>query len=768
MPVFTTYPGVYIEEISSGVHTIVGVSTAVAAFIGAAPSGPINVPIHIFALSDYERAFGGLDPSSEMSYAVRQFFTNGGSEAWIVRVSPDSAPAKFTLKNDASVNVLELGSVLGGNAGNFISYAIDYNTPSPGSTFNLSLSYASPTDPTRNVSETLQNLSMNAADSRFVSTVVNGTSTLVTVNSVTPGSFAKATSTSGLLTAAEINILIEKVTDPPRALRVSLNGKPGINVVLTHADVSGVTALAQVAAQINNQVSTAQPGDPFVRFTCVPNGTGDRLVLELGGAPLAADSIRVAPGSPSDISVGLKLGSANGGSEGDPLAGSRPARAYAAGTILGRELTADDVSALKGGVPGGSFTIALDGDAAHKITLGDHTTINDTREKLSAIAQDIANQVHSLGVTGKLALAYAAFTAAVSRDDRLVLQSGSTGTASSVAIAAGAPTDVSAELGIFGAGTTTFAGSTNRLTGGTETAPPFSDAKIYPAFVPARSTKGGIYALEGIDFNLLCLSGVSNAATLIDSAAYCEERRAFLIADAPPGQTPGTMATLVAGPTVPKSDHAALYFPWISLADPLSGGALTMHPPSGTIAGVYARTDASRGVWKAPAGIDAALTGAQGVQYPLTDGEHGSLNPLGLNCIRAFPVYGVVAWGARTLRGADVIGSEYKYVPVRRLANYIELSLLAGTKWIVFEPNDAPLWAQIRLNLGAFMNGLFVRGAFQGKTPREAYFVKCDGDTTTQNDINLGVVNIIVGFAPLKPAEFVVIQIQQIAGQIAT
>ena len=150
----------------------------------------------------------------------------------------------------------------------------------------------------------------------------------------------------------------------------------------------------------------------------------------------------------------------------------------------------------------------------------------------------------------------------------------------------------------------------------------------------------------------------------------------------------------------------------------------------------------------------------------LTDPENGELNPLGINCLRTFPATGTVVWGARTLQGADRLASEWKYIPVRRTALYIEESLFRGTQWVVFEPNDEPLWAQIRLNVGAFMQNLFRQGAFQGQTPRDAYFVKCDKETTTQNDINLGIVNIVVGFAPLKPAEFVVIKLQQIAGQI--
>jgi phage tail sheath protein FI len=185
------------------------------------------------------------------------------------------------------------------------------------------------------------------------------------------------------------------------------------------------------------------------------------------------------------------------------------------------------------------------------------------------------------------------------------------------------------------------------------------------------------------------------------------------------------------------------------------------------VAGVMARTDAQRGVWKAPAGIEATLNGVLAPEVPLTDPENGFINPLGVNCIRSFPNTGPIVWGSRTLRGADTLASEWKYLPVRRTALFLEESLYRGTQWVVFEPNDEPLWAQIRMNVGAFMQQLFRQGAFQGISPREAYFVKCDRETTTQADINQGIVNILVGFAPLKPAEFVVVKLQQMAGQLA-
>jgi uncharacterized protein len=183
------------------------------------------------------------------------------------------------------------------------------------------------------------------------------------------------------------------------------------------------------------------------------------------------------------------------------------------------------------------------------------------------------------------------------------------------------------------------------------------------------------------------------------------------------------------------------------------------------VAGIYASTDASRGVWKAPAGLSADLTGALGLQYNLTDLENSELNKLGINCLRQFEIDNEVVWGARTLQGNDQAGAQWKYMPVRRMALFLESSFYAGTQWVVFEPNNEVVWGQIRLDIGTFMQGLFLQGAFQGTAPQEAYFVKCDSENNPQSSIDQGLVNILVGFAPLYPAEFVVIQIQQMAGQ---
>jgi len=325
------------------------------------------------------------------------------------------------------------------------------------------------------------------------------------------------------------------------------------------------------------------------------------------------------------------------------------------------------------------------------------------------------------------------------------------------------------------------AAATGTLAGGNDGSPlmPKDGINGNGDFESALNTSGtatngvvyGIHLLDQVDiFNLLCVPGEADETTIPLLENYCQTERAFYIVDCP--QT-ATVANLGTGPigaagtalAGSNNDHGAYYFPWVQAPDPLANNRPRLFPPSGFVAGIYAETDAGRGVWKAPAGINASLNGVMGLQYVLTDLNNGTLNPQAVNCLRQFRVYGNVVWGARTLQGADAFGSQWKYVPIRRLALYLESSLYEGTQWVVFEPNDETLWGQIRLNVGSFMQGLFLQGAFQGTTPQQAYFVKCDSENNPQASIDQGIVNILVGFAPLYPAEFVVIQIQQMAGQ---
>jgi Bacteriophage tail sheath protein len=535
VPATLTYPGVYIEEIPSGVHTITGVSTSDTAFIDFFPRGPLGQAARITSLAEFQRVFGGLDARSEASYAIQQFFLNGGAVAWVVRVAAGNfRAAELTLTGGSpSQNTLTVKAASPGVWANNVQVAVDYKTSDPNALFNLVVREVATVRGSQVIvgSEVYRNLSMSKASPRYAIDVVNTASSYI------------------------------QLTD------VGLGERPA--------------------------------------------STG----LDVIGNPQNSDF--------------------------KPLAGS-----------------------------------ANDGD----------------------------------------------------------------------------------EPGTTAWTTSTGAGA---LTGD-----------------PVLKT--GLYALETIApaiFNILCIPAAAslddNGLKAVVPAAlkFCLDKRAFFIVDIPESVTTATGSTASAM-TKWIDDHgdfrhtnAAVYFPRLEIPDPLNENRPRNVASSGTLAGVYARTDSNRGVWKAPAGTEADLRGAN-LAVKITDGENGALNPVGVNALRNFAVFGNISWGARTTDGADVAASEWKYIPVRRTALYIEESLFQGSKWIVFEPNDEPLWAQIRLNFGAFMHGLFRQGAFQGTSPRDAYFVKCDKETTTQNDINNGVVNILVGFAPLKPAEFVVIKIQQMAGQI--
>ena len=531
MPTVLNYPGVYIEELPSAVRTITGVPTSIAAFVGRAWKGPVDQPVTISSLADYERTFGGLWVGSSMSYAIAQFFVNGGGQAIVVRVVNrlDVAATAATTTKFAVNGGTKLEALHPGTWGNNLKLTVD-------TTANPDL----PADP-----------------GRFHLTVLDS---------------------------------------PDRKEDSAKRGGSG-----------------------------AQESYPNVSIT----PTSPRYLLRV----LAEQSklIRVQDGLATNVG---------------------------------------------GSAPGGNADVT-------------NTAPGAGRDGSDIVTNDVK--------------------------------------------------------GALDAGT-------------------------------------GMYALSRADlFNLLCLPPPTvdsdhDPSIWAPAAEFCKGERAVVLVDALRTWDVAAAAAAVTasfGSIGAVKSYAALYFPRLRMPDPLAENALTDFAPCGVVAGVIARTDTQRGVWKAPAGIEAAVAGVfgtsvNGQRTTLIDADSATLNPLAVNVIRDVPGVGPVVWGARTMDGRDLLASQWKYLPVRRLALYIEESLYRGTQWVVFEPNDEPLWAQIRLNVGAFMHSLFRQGAFQGTSPRDAYLVKCDKETTTQDDINRGVVNILVGFAPLKPAEFVVLKIQQLAGQIQT
>jgi len=633
MPVAPTYPGVYVEELPSGVHAITGVSTSVTAFLGYFTQGPMDQATQIFGVADLERTFGPLNAKSEAGYAIRQFFTNGGTEAWVIRVEDGSGQASFVLEDPSSNPVLTAKATSAGAWGAGVRLDVDWGTSSA-ELFNLTVSQVDPTTGAVLATEMYRNLTLDSNHPGYAETVVNAGSSLITL-------------TTGTITWPN-------AAPYPRPVQ------------------SGTTS---------TQFDT----------TPISIDTTDDVTVDLqltGSGPVVAGSFKLTTNS-ADI----------------------------------YQLAAEIQAGLRGlapvsGLPGlGNATVAV-------LSTSDGTN-NGSMLQVKAGVSDSG--------------AILTFSGLGANDLNLT----------------------SAKVQHFS------------LTGGSDGSPPTTATNLLGD--PNLGT--GLHALDKVDiFNILSIPDVMNlhdaaaAAVIAAAEAYCESRWAFYIVDVPQADGPRTTVPAVQAwlnQNNVRHKNGALYFPRPKIPDPLSGFILRTVASSGTIAGLYATIDASRGVWKAPAGTEAVLVNVPALETKLTDAQNGTLNPHAINCLRSFPVFGNVCWGARTLEGDDQLTSEWKYVPVRRLALYIEESLYRGTKWVVFEPNDEPLWAQIRLNVGSFMNELFRQGAFQGTTPQQAYFVKCDSTTTTQNDINLGVVNIVVGFAPLIPAEFVIIQIQQIAGQTA-
>ena len=275
------------------------------------------------------------------------------------------------------------------------------------------------------------------------------------------------------------------------------------------------------------------------------------------------------------------------------------------------------------------------------------------------------------------------------------------------------------------------------------------------------------------DISIIVLPGKAMAANgsgnvaVAEALSHCNNVGNRMVIIDPPSGIELTSAAAVGALSLPTSNYSALYYPWLTIpnpfydpdSNPTAPRTLTM-APSAFAAALWSRTDGRRGVWKAPAGVEAQLIGVAGLEFAVGDGDQDQLNPLGVNCLRKLPSFGAVIWGARTL--ATNAEPPWRYIPVRRTAIMIEQSIYNGIQWAVFEPNDHRLWSSLRVNVGAFMDGLFRAGAFQGETASDAYFVRCAlGDTMTQDDVDRGQVIVIVGFAPLKPAEFVIVRIQQ-------
>jgi len=782
VPVTPTYPGVYIEEVPSGVHTITGVATSIAAFLGQAKEGPVNKSVRILSYADFQRSFGPPHPESELATAVRLFFQNGGTDCYVVRLVKKGTGQKASVivKNEATapIDVLKFTAKEIGVWGNELVLEVDYNTSRPEDTFNLRI-YRLDLDGTFKGSEEYQNCSMDPDSSRFPSKLITQQSKLLDCEHVfaSDASYKAAATDAGYSESRrpftnnatgrnELSDILAE-SNGTYKFKISIDGSPFFEVDLKDAFPHGTNqagVLNSIKTRINNALPASLINTVDVQFASGPDALG---VLRFKSATTEKKSVVIQPGSSNDVTGVLMLGTEQGGIEKTRYSSLRPAPS---GTFfdLGK---INDLS----NYPQNHFNkINLDGNT---IDLGtslqttgpadkwyegyvDATTKNfdGVREKFAIIASTINDE----GIV---------WTATVS-GSRLFLKKRA-GLNNFSADLTTSPNDIGSYFKAntrfysLGSGAGTFHGT---VVAGIEGAPP--DVASYKG---SEAEHTGFYAFDLVDlFNLMVIPGDSNLTedqyrSLWGPASiYCKKNRAFLIIDPPDSWSTSYAKVIDPSKGIRKlrigvvKDHAAVFYPRIVVRE---NGLLKKVGPGGAIAGLMSRTDSDRGVWKAPAGTEADIVGISNLEISLTDMENGVLNKEGVSCLRQFPV-GIVSWGSRTMDGADDFGSEWKYIPIRRLALFIEESLFRGTKWVVFEPNDEPLWAKIRLNLGAFMMRLFRQGAFQGSTPDQAFYVKCDSETTIQADRNLGIVNIEVGFSPLKPAEFVIIRIQQIAGEL--
>jgi phage tail sheath protein FI len=770
MPVSPTYPGVYIEEIASEVRTITGVSTSVTAFIGYTPKGPVNKAVHIYDFGDYVRIFGGLSKDSELGYALQQFFLNGGSEAWVVRSASGATKAGVTLCRPDGKKMLDLLASSEGMWANYLKVDANYATTNPDYSFNLSVTEYIPqgTDLVMGRKEVFQNLSMDSKSSQYAPNVVNAASQLITAERNAEAAGQIASLAAGWSRSVDLSSFnYSNLDDTTRFVSIIVDGTGPVEVAL-YPQGSPATSLSDLKTKFQAQLTSLS--------IPVTVSTASGILTLTSNAPATAvreqSAVRIMNASKNDGAKVLGLGLANRGREGGGAAGLRPG---ASGTFGAEIASVSGIGAseqLNMSVTDGATSLGILTNVSLNSTV---SSVSDLAVKLQKALRDAA--AASVSLAGNPAFTQVTVQAV---GNRLQVISGTERTDAIVTFANGGSGTLATKAGLLTGGTAQENVQRYSLGVGVDRAYQIGASAgnngtppVPTDLIGDLASKTGIYALEGVDiFNLLCIPLVAGldetSALAVISAAqiYCASRRAFYIIDPPAARNdPASILDWATNKLTPNK-NSALYFPSIMMPDPLDGLRLNAFPPSGTVAGLYARIDSSRGVWKAPAGTEATLTNVQALTYNLTDAECGTLNKQGTNCLRQFPVYGRVSWGARTMEGSDQQASEWKYIPVRRVALYIEESLFRGTQWVVFEPNDEPLWAQIRLNVGAFMHTLFRLGAFQGSSPREAYFVKCDKETTTQDDINRGVVNILVGFAPLKPAEFVIIQIQQIAGQV--
>ena len=769
MPTYLT-PGVYVEEIPSGAKPIEGAATSIAAFVGHARRGPAGDANLIGTLDDYKKIYGDIaDTDDAMGLAVEAFYLNGGKTAYICRLAGEDAAAAST--GLASQDPSETNDVLTVNASSVGAWGNQYFVrlvKPDAATLNFTLEVGTHNgDGEFEAEEIFDDLSMRADAENYALSVVNDNSLLVSLvlgeddnnNELTYGA---AVLTGGELDTSDAAFFQNIDTSAPLTLVIDINGHGYEQITI---DVAGVAFTGNF------------DGDAQLLADEIDRAIDDHSTLPIfESVEVEYASGRFTITSPVDgSSASLALQST--------ILSDLLALTGVATVLTGDAVATDDdhFSDSFGTTASQDLTITIDGFGPQSITIAPNDLAGTSNaEDGERVARDLQSAVRSARPTQPV---FAGFTCTYNDTTRqFILTSGAAnGQDSSIEIE---PGDLAALLGLQNlAPANTQEGGT--IVQGTARVTPAQNLGVggqgiglasgadhpptaghYSAFYTEILRKRRDVTMILLPGEFMAAGGTGNAvvAATLAHADVMNNRMVFV--DPPPNhELPDGQA--VRDLSLSTSTYAVSYYPWVEVANPFFDAERNRNaprtvavPPSAFAAGLWTKTDGRRGVWKAPAGVESQLAGVSSLQFDVGETEQSQLNPLGINCFRRIPSFGPVIWGSRTL--ATKANPEWRYVPVRRTANFIKESIFNGIQWAVFEPNGHLLWASLRANIGGFMNGLFRAGAFQGETADQAYFVRCNlGDTMTQGDIDRGQVIVIVGFAPLKPAEFVIVRIMQ-------
>lgn len=873
------HPGVYVEEKSSGVRPIEGVSTSTAGFIGVTAKGVPNRATFVTSWRAFVTKFGDVSRDGPyLPYAVEQFFSNGGKRCYVVRALSDAssrlAGADFPSRETAGSarNTLHIDAKGKGAWGNSVAVRVEDGSLNPTREFRLVVfNEGVPV-------EVFDDLSMDPNSDSYVETAVNDLSEYIEVNDLhaaTPLANGQTLNATVVSTGALTNPVVLAAGDTLTlavpdgqavpALDLSTLTAPVtpamvVNAINTAWSAFNLTAFITTAAdpagagrlRVRHNVSSyehyftvgggatgagrplagmagfAQGQGPAIGGTLrsnaaatfnIPAGPANVLSLTVhgdvlpditltSGATVAIDTLL------ADINAGLAAATMRGlvraRRDGDRIVLSTTNRGAADARLLvgGGAAAAFNFRRLDGtaqgaGVDGmgrnepafvqsdvGPYTIEEGANFSFVLNNGvagadlAPLVINFTTGAAFPNLQQVsAEQLRDAINAAAAAAVPANQVAAVVENGRVVVRQARRGNYYSLRVVDGllSPNirlkfstetqsgSADGDLGspYFRPGFNIVAGANEaRALQGGDDGSPVSNFDL----IGTADRKTGLHALDDVtDVNFIAIPGASDPAVVSAAVGYCGIRQdCFYVADAPgkrskdfPTTEPVQVQDFMRNKVSPKNSYGALYYPWLLVADRAGAGKNPKRylPPSGFIAGLYARIDNSRGVWKAPAGTEAGLIGPIGLEYSVTDAEQDILNPIGVNCVRQFADSGIVVWGARTF--AAQADPEYRYVPVRRYTIYLRQSIYRGTQWAVFEPNDTPLWEALKANIDDFMMGEFRKGALAGATPEEAFDVKCDAELNPPSEVNAGRVNMEIAFAPLKPAEFVIIRISQ-------